>query len=706
MSKKSTRTPEPGLTAPAPSADALALLARDEEAARAMLLRWLDRAEAAGDGAGCAAAAAGLLVATNIEFADFRALSRALPLFLRHAGDAQSDARSAGPAAPADPATPLLLDMGRIVLPLLDGDQPFSEATEAAAERMHRVLCDAQTPLAPDECMLALKTLLDHRGHQLDRAAIEQVIAIGHEIAARPGVSAVWRGRWWLLVMANREWFGDVAGAAQALAEAQRLVQQHSLLALRFELACVEMSAALKAADLPLADRLFRELDALRPAVRPGRLPHGLRAQALVLAARGDFAAALERLDLLLAVCRDMAVPPRDVGPYHVLRADCLLALGRYDEALALLEREAGGQQGPQRALFDARIAVHRASRALEESPGPAADASCRSALEACAALGYSRFLRPLPQRAARLVERGLELGVAPEFLRGVVHDRRLVPADPMRPDWPWRLRVQLLGPLQVWRDGLALAAAPSAKAQRKPMELLRLLVAQGGRPVPVSVVIDELWPSLELDAPRASFEMAVSRLRRLLDLPEAVRVADDRVSLDPALTWTDVAAFEAWAARGTGGSSAARALALYQAPLGGTEPLQGLMRTARERLALAHATLAQAQGEHLLASGDAPAAVRTLQSAVIHEPLNEPLHRALMSACLQQGERAECLRAYRRLQSRLVAELGIEPSPETQALAARAAAPRPVSRPAAAPGAPRRSSRSWSSVRRSRAAG
>ena len=108
------------------------------------------------------------------------------------------------------------------------------------------------------------------------------------------------------------------------------------------------MSAALKAADLPLAGRLFREIDALRPAIRPGRLPHGLRAQELYLAMRSEFGAALQRMDLLLALCADMEVPRRDVGPYQVLRADCLLALGRHGESLALLQEQAEGQQGAQ----------------------------------------------------------------------------------------------------------------------------------------------------------------------------------------------------------------------------------------------------------------------------------------------------------------------------------------------------------------------
>lgn len=630
-------------------------LPAEEAAAREAFAQALDEAESAGDATGCARAAAGLLVAIAIEFADFRSLSRALPAFLQH---------DAGPDA--DGVDALLLDLARLSLPLLDGQQPFCAAGEAAAERVHRWLRSDASAVDPDARMLALKLLLDYRGQQLDLGRIEQLIAIGHELAAAPGVSPAWQGRWWLLVLQNREWFGDAAGTAQALQQAQRLAQRHMLPRLRFELACVEMSAALKAADLPLAGRLFREIDALRPAIRPGRLPHGLRAQALYLAMRSEFGAALQRMDLLLALCADMEVPRRDVGPYQVLRADCLLALGRHGESLALLQEQAEGQQGAQRALFDARIAVHRAAAVLDE-PGEAADTLCREALQAVAGLRYSRFLRPLPLMAARLVERGLRLGVAPDFLRDVVHERRLVPADRTREDWPWRLRVKALGPLQVWRDSVPLVAGSSAKAQRKPLELLRLLAAHGGGPLAVSLVVDELWPSLDLDAPRASFDMAVSRLRKWLDQPEAVRVADDAVSLDTTLVWIDVAAFEALAARD---GEAQAALALYRAPLLAAEPLRGLMHTARSRLAMAHEATVQTEYERLMAGGAADAALRTVRQALVHDPMSEPLHRALMRAHLHRGERAEVLQAYRRLQALLDEQLGIEPTAQTDALA------------------------------------
>ncbi|MFN0184449.1 MAG: BTAD domain-containing putative transcriptional regulator, partial [Aquabacterium sp.] len=407
----------------------------------------------------------------------------------------------------------------------------------------------------------------------------------------------------------------------------------------------------------------------LRPLVRPDRLPQGLRAQALLQARRGEHAAALERVQLLLGLCDQVAVPRRDQGAYEVLRAYCLAGLERWPDALAVLEAQRADQQGTQGELLEAIIGTVQALRALHQGSAQAADL-CARVMVRCAELHFNRFLLPLPEAAARLIEVGLDQGVVPEFLAAAVHDRRLQPADPTREDWPWRLKVEVLGPLRLWRDGVALSGAGAAKAQRKPLELLRLLAAHGGGPMPQEAVIDELWPSLEADAPKASFEMAVSRLRKLLGLPDLVRVADGQVMLDAGRCWIDAVAFERLCQRGDA-ASLHRALAIYRAPLLAGQALGGRMRTARERLALRHEQAVRERTQALLAGGDAEPAVALLRSALVHDPLAETLHRGLIEALALQGERAEALACYRRLCDVLRSSLGIGPSAPTERLVA-----------------------------------
>ena len=92
--------------------------------------------------------------------------------------------------------------------------------------------------------------------------------------------------------------------------------------------------------------------------------------------------------------------------------------------------------------------------------------------------------------------------------------------------------------------------------------------------------------------------------------------------------------------------------------------------------------------GGAALAAGDAAGALAAADAAVARAPLRESAHRSRMAALAAAGNRAEALRAYQRLRRALADELGVDPSPETEAaylaLLGRAAAPGPGPAPPA----------------------
>jgi len=235
------------------------------------------------------------------------------------------------------------------------------------------------------------------------------------------------------------------------------------------------------------------------------------------------------------------------------------------------------------------------------------------------------------------------------------------------------RLRVRAFGPLRIERDGLLLDSA--GKAQRRPLELLALLVAHAGRPLDAVSVMDELWPSLEANAPRASLDMALSRLRKLLGDPAAVVCTDGQIRLDPQRVWTDVAAFEALLQVADAGGERApwQALALYGDALLGTVPLGGRLLARRQQLGQRLCELTLDAASRLSACGATERAERLLQRAIEREPLCERLYRRLMKVQLDLGERAEALRTGLRCQDLLRAVLKVDLSAETLALVDRA---------------------------------
>jgi ATP/maltotriose-dependent transcriptional regulator MalT len=194
-----------------------------------------------------------------------------------------------------------------------------------------------------------------------------------------------------------------------------------------------------------------------------------------------------------------------------------------------------------------------------------------------------------LAQLCALALDRGLQVSSTQDFIRA----RALTPPREAGSSWPWALRIHALGRFEVVRDGVAFEPAP--RAPRKPMELLALLVASGGRGVEASTIADALWPHSEADAAHHALETTVYRLRRIVG-PDVVVQRDQRLSLAADRCWVDVYELEARLSDGIaalerggtepgGPTHAERIAALYRGPLLADERDSPWGANARERV-------------------------------------------------------------------------------------------------------------------------
>jgi hypothetical protein len=164
--------------------------------------------------------------------------------------------------------------------------------------------------------------------------------------------------------------------------------------------------------------------------------------------------------------------------------------------------------------------------------------------------------LRPgfIEKVAVKAFEEGIEV----EYVRDLIRQYRIVP-DSANPDvgqWPWPVKVYTLG-----RFGLLADDRPvefGRKVQRRPLSLLKVLVALGGRGISEARIAEFLWPDADGDLAHQSFTAALGRLRKLLKKEEAVALKDGQLSLSNRHCWVDVWAFErflgqAWKARKEG---------------------------------------------------------------------------------------------------------------------------------------------------------
>jgi two-component SAPR family response regulator len=84
-----------------------------------------------------------------------------------------------------------------------------------------------------------------------------------------------------------------------------------------------------------------------------------------------------------------------------------------------------------------------------------------------------------------------------------------------------------------------------SGKTQHKPLDLLKALIALGGQNVNTRQLTEALWPDADGDAAQGAFDATLHRLRRLLDVDNAVQLKDGKLSLNEQICWVDAWAFE-----------------------------------------------------------------------------------------------------------------------------------------------------------------
>jgi DNA-binding SARP family transcriptional activator len=252
----------------------------------------------------------------------------------------------------------------------------------------------------------------------------------------------------------------------------------------------------------------------------------------------------------------------------------------------------------------------------------------------------------------------------------------------------PPPLRFELLGGFRVKRAGWELDEG----VWQRPMaaRVVRFLLIQDGAAVPEDALFEAFWADRPADAARQHLTVAVSRARKVLDLPGAdISVIESRErtyrlrvgegsSVDSAEF--EAATEAALTERGEGRRAALeRAAALWTG-----EPLPEDRYAAwsfawRERLSGTYSQLLDALIESYERAGEHHDAARAAQARLDLDPLDEAAHRRLMLAYARTGRTSYALRQYLECRRALVVELGLEPSAETSSLQARILAGEPV---------------------------
>ena len=290
----------------------------------------------------------------------------------------------------------------------------------------------------------------------------------------------------------------------------------------------------------------------------------------------------------------------------------------------------------------------------------------------------------PCPEFLERLCGRALEEGIEAEYVREVIRRNRVIPGKDQRdPEaWPWPLKIYTLQRFRIIRDGSPLSF--SRKVQQRPLQMLKALIALGGRDVPEEQITDALWPDADGDQAHRSFSTTLHRLRRLIGHEKATSVREGRLTLDPGRCWVDAWVFERKlgqaekarkeSAPGDGGQTyvrlAEKAIGLYKGPFLGDEDFCPRIVQVREQLRTGFLRCVSDLGRHWEDAGKWDRAIDCYGRGLKAEGPFEEFFRQLMICYQRLGRNSEGLAVYHLCRKMLAKAYGRVPSPETDHIA------------------------------------
>ena len=244
------------------------------------------------------------------------------------------------------------------------------------------------------------------------------------------------------------------------------------------------------------------------------------------------------------------------------------------------------------------------------------------------------------------------------------------------------RVRIYVLGQFMILQDGRPLAFG--RKLPRKPLALLKMLVASGGARADTNMLSEGLWPESEGDAARKSFDINLHRLRKVLGVHDLLTLSDGKLSFNSRKCWVDVWEFEKVVARieeaisqspetsdAGYASLVSELLRVYSGHFLEYETQEAWAVACRDRLRAKFGRAVMILAACLEQHGKWDQAAALYSRALELDNLTESFYRRLMLCYRELGETAEALRVYRRCRDLLSVVFSLKPSAETEAIRA-----------------------------------
>ena len=510
-----------------------------------------------------------------------------------------------------------------------------------------------------------------------DRVLSQRLIRLVQPYVISTKVSPLFEAWWNIALCCNGLLCGSPDLALTAARKALEIVDRTNLGAVRDKVLLYYYYACLVNGELETAERLAQALEkSLGPdhPMEQGMLACFKSWQALL---NDNMPAAISNADESIALCKKIGVPNFQM---HALisKALGLNKMGQFHSAMSCIREIRENVNGTKSPLFDFTLLLIETEATAGLNDKGASETLLANAFDVGAKfdqMGSAQWIAPM---MSRLCARALSAGIQPEYTTRLIRQRKLLAPNPALESWPWPVKVFTLGHFELSINGVAYA--PARKAQRKVLELLKVLVALGGLGIGTSKLLETLWPDLDGDSAQNNLKGCIHRLRRLLESDDALIVQEGNISINSNCVWSDAPVFEAIADRilesdydtqnlSENHSDAHQLLQQYRGHFFPEESEIGCILVTRDRLANKFRRAVLRIGQSLESIDAFAEATAIYQRAIDLDNLSEDIYQRLIFCLKKLGKDAEALNVFRRCRDMLSIILGVTPSRETRAL-------------------------------------
>lgn len=389
-------------------------------------------------------------------------------------------------------------------------------------------------------------------------------------------------------------------------------------------------------------------------------------------ARQGNFAEAYRDCERFMAAIEAANEPMVERWPHYITQFQVLLADRKPREAAALLTDLLPRLDGGAHKRTELCILAARACEAKWQADPRYGD-HLRAFMRELRAADWPMILLSMPELLAELLADALAGGIEIDYAQSIIRRRHLLPPGQQVQNWPWPLKIHVLGEFALERDGAPLDLG--VKPPSRSLDILRALAVAKDHSLSLERLQDWLWPDLDGDQAKAACEQALHRLRKLLGQTDFIIQREGKLRLAPDKVWVDLDAWEARLrnAQGTGAQDQLEDVLLdFPGPLLPHDRLASWLLPAAEKLRSRYIDLVVEIGEKCIAQGDGEGARILFLRALDFYPDAVSVTKALIEGRLAQGDVTGAMTDYARYERIAKAGPEGEASPVIRALVAR----------------------------------